>query len=51
LLEGFEGFVGYAAEGGFVDHVVSLPGVFLLSCFGDGVGRDRTVGEDVAGGY
>jgi hypothetical protein len=22
LLEGFEGFVGFAAEGGFVDHVV-----------------------------
>jgi hypothetical protein len=24
LLEGFEGFVGFAAEGGFVDHEVSL---------------------------
>jgi hypothetical protein len=26
LLEGFEGAVGFAAEGGFVDHEFSLAG-------------------------
>lgn len=50
LLEGLEGFVGHAAEGGFVDHVVSLPGIFLLSRFGDGLRWGGTVSEHVAGG-
>jgi hypothetical protein len=35
LLEGFEGTVGFAAEGGFVDHKVSV--------------RDSGVGEEAAG--
>jgi hypothetical protein len=51
LLEGFEGFVGFAAEGGFVDHEVSLPGVLFLAGFGDCLRRDGAVGEKMARGY
>jgi hypothetical protein len=37
LLEGFEGSVGLAAEGGFVDHEVSLAGCVGAGCDSDPV--------------
>jgi hypothetical protein len=42
LLEGFEGAVGFAAEGGFVDHMFSLSGWILLRF-------DIEAGENVGG--
>ena len=43
LLEGFEGAVGFAAEGGFVDHEFSLAGVEGCEDVG-GLGADAEVG-------
>jgi hypothetical protein len=42
LLESFEGTVGFAAEGCFVDHVVSLAGLFRYTA--DGTERCGLIG-------
>jgi hypothetical protein len=57
LLEGLKGFVGFAAEGGFVDHASSLPGglylagVLFAGRFSDCLRWDGAVGEEMAGSY
>jgi len=53
LLKGLEGFVGFAAEGGFVDHEDSLPGVLLTgsSTMSASAGVNGCAARGATGGY